>query len=84
LCRADIGIYLFGIKALKGFTTLYGGNTSMKETKYNVIVKESGFVIADDCTLAEAMVIIREVEIIDIKDGTFEPDFYEIVEAATN
>lgn len=52
----------------------------MKNYKYKIIDKEAGNLISEFKTLEEAQKTLKKYESIDKKDGSFTPDFYEIVE----
>lgn len=52
-----------------------------KMKKYLIQDREAGNVIEECDTLEEAEKVLAEYEAEDEKDGTYTPDFYEIVEA---
>ena len=52
----------------------------MKEHYFN-IVTPSGYIVCDNLTLPEAAKALKELNELDKKDGTWEPNFYKIVRA---
>ena len=51
----------------------------MNAPKYQIQDKEAGNVIEKDLTIAEAEKLLQEYEQEDKNEGTYSPDFYEIV-----
>ena len=51
--------------------------------KYVIQCRESGDIIENNLTLAEAMEIVKDFESEDFTNGTYSPDFYEIAEEET-
>jgi hypothetical protein len=50
------------------------------EMRYTIICRETGTVIEEESTYAAAEKTLKEYEETDKKEGTYTPDFYEIVE----
>ena len=51
----------------------------MKDMKIYTADRETGTFIEECATIEEAKNIISEYEASDIKDGIYEPDFYDVV-----
>ena len=49
--------------------------------KYNVVVRETGYVVCEDCTHEEAIDCLFELIHLDKVDRTYEKGFYAVVEA---
>jgi len=57
-----------------------GGYFSAEEVLYKIQDREAGNIIETGLTYTEAQKTLKEFEETDKKEGTYTPDFYEIVE----